>query len=44
METTPQRGKINSMGHRPIGDVIFQKYTDIEQQEMTQFREYFLNR
>ena len=29
---------------KQVGDVIFQKYTDIEQQEMTQFREYFLNR
>ena len=29
---------------KQVGDVIFQKYTDIEQQEMTEFREYFLNR
>ncbi len=29
---------------KQVGDVIFQKYTDIEQQEMAEFREYFLNR
>lgn len=29
---------------RQVGDVIFEKYTEIEQQEMAEFREYFLNR
>ncbi len=29
---------------KQVGDVIFGKYTDIEQQEMAEFREYFLNR
>jgi serine/threonine protein kinase len=29
---------------KQVGDVIFGKYTDIEQQEMAEFRAYFLNR
>ena len=29
---------------RQVGDVIFEKYTEIEQREMAEFREYFLNR
>lgn len=29
---------------KQVGDLIFGKYTDIEQQEMAEFRAYFLNR
>ncbi len=29
---------------KQVGDVIFEKYTETEQREMAEFREYFLNR
>lgn len=29
---------------KQVGDVIFEKYTEIEQRDMNEFREYFLNR